>query len=47
MSRAKKRYGQHFLHDRGTIERIVRAIDPRPGDRLVEDDNLISTKNNV
>ncbi len=36
MSRAKKRYGQHFLHDRGTIERIVNAIDPRPGDRIVE-----------
>ncbi|MFO1395017.1 MAG: 16S rRNA (adenine(1518)-N(6)/adenine(1519)-N(6))-dimethyltransferase RsmA [Steroidobacteraceae bacterium] len=36
MSRAKKRYGQHFLHDRGTIDRIVRAIDPRPGERIVE-----------
>jgi 16S rRNA (adenine1518-N6/adenine1519-N6)-dimethyltransferase len=36
MSRAKRRYGQHFLHDRGTIERIVRAIDPAPGDRIVE-----------
>jgi 16S rRNA (adenine1518-N6/adenine1519-N6)-dimethyltransferase len=34
--RAKKRYGQHFLHDRGTIERIVRAIGPCPGDRIVE-----------
>jgi 16S rRNA (adenine1518-N6/adenine1519-N6)-dimethyltransferase len=34
--RAKKRYGQHFLHDPGTIERIVRAVDPRPGQRLVE-----------
>ena len=33
---AKKRYGQHFLHDRGTIERIVRAIAPAPGQRLVE-----------
>jgi len=33
---AKKRYGQHFLHDPGTIHRIVGAIDPRPGDRLVE-----------
>jgi 16S rRNA (adenine1518-N6/adenine1519-N6)-dimethyltransferase len=32
----KKRYGQHFLHDPGTIERIVRAIDPQPGDRIVE-----------
>ena len=36
MSRPKKRYGQHFLHDPGTIDRIVRAIAPRPGDRLVE-----------
>ena len=33
---AKKRYGQHFLHDPGTIDRIVRAIDPRPGERIVE-----------
>jgi 16S rRNA (adenine1518-N6/adenine1519-N6)-dimethyltransferase len=33
---AKKRYGQHFLHDPGTIERIVRAIDPHPGQRIVE-----------
>jgi 16S rRNA (adenine1518-N6/adenine1519-N6)-dimethyltransferase len=36
LSRAKKRYGQHFLHDPGTIERIVRAIAPQPGERLVE-----------
>jgi 16S rRNA (adenine1518-N6/adenine1519-N6)-dimethyltransferase len=36
VSRAKKRYGQHFLHDPGTIERIVRAIAPAPGQRLVE-----------
>ncbi|MBS1199606.1 MAG: dimethyladenosine transferase [Proteobacteria bacterium] len=34
--RARKRFGQHFLHDRGVIERIVAAIDPRSGDRLVE-----------
>ncbi|HET9694918.1 MAG TPA: 16S rRNA (adenine(1518)-N(6)/adenine(1519)-N(6))-dimethyltransferase RsmA [Steroidobacteraceae bacterium] len=33
---AKKRYGQHFLHDPGTIERIVRAIDPRAEERIVE-----------
>ena len=33
---AKKRYGQHFLHDPGTIDRIVRTIAPQPGDRLVE-----------
>ncbi len=36
MNRAKKRFGQHFLHDPGTIDRILRAIAPRPGDRLVE-----------
>jgi len=35
-SRAKKRYGQHFLHDPGTIDRIVRAIAPAPGQRIVE-----------
>jgi 16S rRNA (adenine1518-N6/adenine1519-N6)-dimethyltransferase len=32
----RKRFGQHFLHDPGTIARILAAIDPRPGDRLVE-----------
>lgn len=34
--RAKKHLGQNFLHDRGVVDRIVLAIDPRPGDRLVE-----------
>jgi len=34
--RARKRFGQHFLHDPGVIRRIVAAIDPLPGDRLVE-----------
>jgi 16S rRNA (adenine1518-N6/adenine1519-N6)-dimethyltransferase len=32
----RKRFGQHFLHDPAVIERIVQAIDPQPGDRLVE-----------
>ena len=32
----KKRLGQHFLHERGIISKIVLAVDPRPGDRLVE-----------
>ena len=36
MKHAKKRYGQHFLHDPGMIERIVRSIAPVPGDRVVE-----------
>lgn len=34
--RPKKSYGQHFLHERGVIDRIVAAIAPRPGDRIVE-----------
>jgi len=33
---ARKRFGQHFLHDPGVIDRIVRAIDPQAGDRMVE-----------
>ena len=32
----KKSLGQNFLHERVYIERIVQAVDPRPGDRLVE-----------
>ncbi len=34
--RARKRFSQNFLHDAHYIERIVAAIDPRPGDRIVE-----------
>jgi 16S rRNA (adenine1518-N6/adenine1519-N6)-dimethyltransferase len=33
---ARKRFGQHFLADDGVIDAIVRAIDPRPGQALVE-----------
>jgi len=32
----KKSLGQHFLHDRGVVEKIILAVDPKPGDRLVE-----------
>ena len=32
----KKSLGQHFLADRSYIERIVMAVAPKPGDRLVE-----------
>jgi 16S rRNA (adenine1518-N6/adenine1519-N6)-dimethyltransferase len=35
-SRPKKSFGQHFLHERRYIERIVSAISPRPDDFLVE-----------
>lgn len=34
--RARKRFGQHFLHDPGVIGRIIAALDPAAGDRLVE-----------
>lgn len=34
--RPRKRFGQHFLRDPGVVERIVAAIRPIPGDRLVE-----------
>jgi 16S rRNA (adenine1518-N6/adenine1519-N6)-dimethyltransferase len=36
MSRARKRFGQHFLHDPLVIERILAAIDPKPGEAIVE-----------
>jgi len=36
MIRARKRFGQHFLHDPGVIARIVAAINPQPGERVVE-----------
>ena len=32
----RKRFGQHFLTASDVIDRIIRAIDPRPGERLVE-----------
>jgi 16S rRNA (adenine1518-N6/adenine1519-N6)-dimethyltransferase len=33
---ARKRFGQHFLADESVIDAIVDAIDPRPGEALVE-----------
>ena len=33
---ARKRFGQHFLADDAVIDAIVRAIDPRPGQVMVE-----------
>lgn len=33
---ARKRFGQHFLTDGGVIDAIVAAIDPRPGEAVVE-----------
>lgn len=34
--RARKRFGQNFLHDGGVIDNIVSAIHPQPGQPLVE-----------
>jgi 16S rRNA (adenine1518-N6/adenine1519-N6)-dimethyltransferase len=33
---ARKRFGQHFLADDAVIDDIVRTIDPRPGQAIVE-----------
>jgi 16S rRNA (adenine1518-N6/adenine1519-N6)-dimethyltransferase len=34
--RVRKRFGQHFLHDPGIIRRIIDAIAPAIGERIVE-----------
>jgi 16S rRNA (adenine1518-N6/adenine1519-N6)-dimethyltransferase len=36
LPRPRKRFGQHFLTDRHWLERIVAAIDPLPGDAMLE-----------
>ena len=33
---ARKRFGQHFLADDAVVDDIVRAIDPQPGQAVVE-----------
>lgn len=34
--RARKRFGQNFLHDQSLIAKIVRSINPMPDDHMVE-----------
>ena len=34
--RPKKRFGQHFLRNRGAVDRIVAAVQPQPGEIIVE-----------
>ncbi|MEQ8289560.1 MAG: 16S rRNA (adenine(1518)-N(6)/adenine(1519)-N(6))-dimethyltransferase RsmA [Gammaproteobacteria bacterium] len=34
--RARKRFGQNFLHDQAIIEKIVAAISPAKDDRIIE-----------
>ncbi|BBF76550.1 MAG TPA: 16S rRNA (adenine(1518)-N(6)/adenine(1519)-N(6))-dimethyltransferase RsmA [Acinetobacter ursingii] len=34
--KARKRFGQNFLHDQRVIAKIVRSVNPRPGENIVE-----------
>jgi 16S rRNA (adenine1518-N6/adenine1519-N6)-dimethyltransferase len=34
--RARKRFGQNFLHDQGIIQRIIDSINPQAGDHVLE-----------
>ncbi|MDL2425074.1 16S rRNA (adenine(1518)-N(6)/adenine(1519)-N(6))-dimethyltransferase, partial [Pseudomonas sp. BAgro211] len=34
--RARKRFGQNFLHDAGVIHKILRAIAAKEGQHLLE-----------
>lgn len=34
--RPRKRLGQHFLHDRRILSRIVGALDPKPNETIIE-----------
>ena len=34
--KARKRFGQHFLHDPGVLHRIASAVAPREGEAVVE-----------
>ena len=34
--RARKRFGQNFLHDQTVIQRIIHAINPKPNEHIVE-----------
>jgi 16S rRNA (adenine1518-N6/adenine1519-N6)-dimethyltransferase len=34
--RPRKRFGQHFLHEKRVVARLVEAINPSPGDFMVE-----------
>lgn len=36
MAQPKKKWGQNFLRNRGAVERIVAAVEPQPGEIIVE-----------
>ena len=35
-SRPKKKWGQNFLRNRGAVDRIVAAVEPQPGEVVIE-----------
>jgi len=34
--RARKRFGQHFLHDQNIIRKLLSAMNPQPSDSIIE-----------
>lgn len=36
LKQAKKQLGQNFLHERGVIDKIIQAVNPQPGEHIVE-----------
>jgi len=34
--KTKKRFGQHFLHDQGVIQKLIREVNPKDADQFVE-----------
>jgi 16S rRNA (adenine1518-N6/adenine1519-N6)-dimethyltransferase len=36
VAQPKKKWGQNFLRNRGAVERIVAAVEPQPGETIVE-----------
>lgn len=36
MTTAKRRFGQNFLVDRKVVDRIISAVQPRPGETIIE-----------
>ena len=41
--RARKRFGQNFLHDAGVIHRILRAIHAKEGERLLYQERSVAS----
>jgi 16S rRNA (adenine1518-N6/adenine1519-N6)-dimethyltransferase len=35
-NRPRKRFGQHFLHDRNILDKMIAAIHPEPGQHFIE-----------